>query len=870
MKISRSKTSATAIALFLMLAMAISLVALPTTAAQQYVSVGTRKTYAFIGANPNPVGVNQVVGFHFGITQQLASPSYGWQGLTITVTRPDNTTETLGTYITDSTGGSAITYVPTMIGTYYLQTNFPEQRMPLTAAGIPTNTTMLASTSDKLALTVQQEPVTYWPGMPLPSEYWTRPINGQLWEWSSIAGDWLEHKAYFTSTFAPDNEEAPESAHVLWTKQLAGGGLAGGGAANVGSPTIDYGNLQYETGGAYNDKFLNSIIISGVLYYNRYETRGGTTISQEIVAVDLHTGEELWDKPLIGRTGNTTGGTVPTANIMIDGQSDQFPDGIGRRLAFGQVFAWMSYNYQGVYGLLWTTTGTTWMAFDALTGRWMYTITDVPSGTTIYGSRDEIYRYTVNLAQGWMALWNSSALVSMEGSWDPHGKVYNASGRTTAGALATEPARAWAWNITIPKGLSGSAQAVTLNDKVFGAEVTPTVVRAWAFSLKKGQEGSLLFDKTWTPPAEWALANRTSAIRISETSLEAGVFIVVNVDTRQHWGFSTTKGEYLWGPIKQDNYLEIYQEAMAIIVDGRYLCGSTSGIISCFNVTTGEFLWNYAAKDVYHSNPVGVNFPLRAPAAIVVDGKIYGGYGEHSPNDPLPRGAPFFCIDLETGKEIWLQYMSVASYSYTPLIGDSIIATLNVYDNRIYAIGKGPSATTVTASPKVSVNGNSVLVEGMVTDVSPGTNEYALAARFPNGVPATADESMSEWMRYVYMQFPRPTNATGVEVVLSVLDPNNNTYEVGRTTSDASGMFSCAFTPEVAGKYTIIASFAGSKSYYGSFAETAINVEEAPPAPAAPEPAAAQPPLDMYVLYATIAIIIAIAIVGLLILRKRP
>jgi hypothetical protein len=104
-----------------------------------------------------------------------------------------------------------------------------------------------------------------------------------------------------------------------------------------------------------------------------------------------------------------------------------------------------------------------------------------------------------------------------------------------------------------------------------------------------------------------------------------------------------------------------------------------------------------------------------------------------------------------------------------------------------------------------------------------------------------------------------------------VLDPNNNVYEVGRATSDASGFYSVAFTPEVPGKYTIIASFAGSQSYYGSYAETAINVEEAPAATPPPTPTPA-PMTDTYVMGFGIGIIIAIVAVGLLLfllLRKR-
>ena len=67
------------------------------------------------------------------------------------------------------------------------------------------------------------------------------------------------------------------------------------------------------------------------------------------------------------------------------------------------------------------------------------------------------------------------------------------------------------------------------------------------------------------------------------------------------------------------------------------------------------------------------------------------------------------------------------------MIADSIIVTLDTYDNSIYAVGKGPSATTVTAGPEVTVEGSSVLVKGMVTDVSPGTKQYC------------CDSSFSEW-----------------------------------------------------------------------------------------------------------------------------
>jgi hypothetical protein len=205
------------ITLILIFAITVPLNLLPTNG--QATVNNKEKTYPFIGANPNPVQIGQRVLLHYGISYALAGLGNGWTGITITVTKPDTTTETLTCGITDTTGGSSIWYTPTMVGNYTLETNFPEQKMPSTSAGIPINTTMLASKSEKMTLIVQEEPIEAWPGQPLPTEYWSRPINAQLYEWTTIGGDWLEHKAFFASTYAPFNSEAPETAHILWTRR---------------------------------------------------------------------------------------------------------------------------------------------------------------------------------------------------------------------------------------------------------------------------------------------------------------------------------------------------------------------------------------------------------------------------------------------------------------------------------------------------------------------------------------------------------------------------------------------------------------------------------------------------------------------------
>jgi hypothetical protein len=164
------------------------------------------------------------------------------------------------------------------------------------------------------------------------------------------------------------------------------------------------------------------------------------------------------------------------------------------------------------------------------------------------------------------------------------------------------------------------------------------------------------------------------------------------------------------------------------------------------------------------------------------------------------------------------------------------------------------------ASPSVITRGDSVLITGTVSDQSPNTDL--------KGTAAISDADQGSWMNYMVQKNIAMPNVKGVEVSLDTLDPNGNFVHIDTVTSDGSGMFKKLWTPEVPGEYTIIASFVGSQSYGGSFAETAIGVGEAPP-PTAPPEKIVFPPTETYIIGATIAIIIAIAIVGILILRKK-
>jgi hypothetical protein len=127
-------------------------------------------------------------------------------------------------------------------------------------------------------------------------------------------------------------------------------------------------------------------------------------------------------------------------------------------------------------------------------------------------------------------------------------------------------------------------------------------------------------------------------------------------------------------------------------------------------------------------------------------------------------------------------------------------------------------------------------------------------------------------MEYVYMQQPMPSNVTGVPVTLSVLDANGNYRSIGTTTSDGSGMYSLTWTPDIAGDFTVVASFAGTESYYPSSAETSFHASEVTSTTTAPVETT-QSAADLYFIPAVVGLFIAIIVVGLAIIllqRKHP
>jgi len=365
----------------------------------------------------------------------------------------------------------------------------------------------------------------------------------------------------------------------------------------------------------------------------------------------------------------------------------------------------------------------------------------------------------------------------------------------------------------------------------------------------------------WRPLAAWT---RTSVVAAADSN----AWYEFTMETMSWKAYSLKTGQLLWGPTALNNPADIYgyYSQSFISAFGALYMSDLGGYVYALNATTGAKLWTFFTGNAGLETPYGA-YPLYN-LAVAADGKIYV-QGGHLYSPPMYPDSRLYCLNATTGEKIWDMPSFVITNQPNCALADGYLLMPNAYDNQLYCFGKGLSATTVSAPDTTQTLGTSILVKGTVTDQSPGQTSQGIPAK---GTPAISDQSMTEWMKYLYMQQPKPTNATGVDVVLEVLDPNNNYYEVGRTTSDASGFYSLTFTPEVSGKYTIVARFAGSESYFSSSAETAINVADAPAPTTAPTAAPASL-ADQYILPGIIGIIIAIVVcfaITILVLKKKP
>ncbi len=302
--------------------------------------------------------------------------------------------------------------------------------------------------------------------------------------------------------------------------------------------------------------------------------------------------------------------------------------------------------------------------------------------------------------------------------------------------------------------------------------------------------------------------------------------------------FDVATGTIKWTSEKADapwgNFWSYMPEASG---EGYIIATGYSGVYA-FNPANGKIAWHYIDYDTYNEEPYQSNiapngssygsYSFGSTGPIIGGGVVFAPNTEHSPTF-IYRGQGLNAINASTGEKLW-KIMGV----YTPTaIAYGVLLASDSWNGYTYAFGKGTTETTVSTQNDVIAKGSSIVLKGTVIDTSSAQK----------GTAAISDASMTDWMQYLHMQQPKPTNAKGVPVHLTAIDPNGNFQNIGTATSDVFGNYAIMWTPPVPGLYTVTATFEGSGSYYGSEAGIAFGVSEsASAAPVVtPTPTATQP-----------------------------
>ena len=153
-------------------------------------------TFAYVIATPTPIGVGQTALVTYRVDQPMTGATVstgGFSGSSVTITRPDGTTETKSDLPMDSTSSGWFSYTPDQIGTYYFQMHFPGQWANGSSFFTgPYNDYFNADESELVPLVVQEDPIEgYDRSPPLPTEPWKRPIYAENKGWWQAGDHWL-------------------------------------------------------------------------------------------------------------------------------------------------------------------------------------------------------------------------------------------------------------------------------------------------------------------------------------------------------------------------------------------------------------------------------------------------------------------------------------------------------------------------------------------------------------------------------------------------------------------------------------------------------------------------------------------------------
>ena len=931
------KTIASLIAILLTISIAIPLVDVaPANAAvssyYSYIYVGTSAGDRGIGVGQQillvawtadmPPDQGEAAG-------KVASPTgrAGWSGMQINITKPDNTSEILNMPFSDPVGANYISYTPEVPGTHYVQAIFPYTVKNITTTSFIGGMQVFAgdsriytaAVSPVTSFIVSQDPVPQWTNSPLPNDYWTRPIASAARDWYVLTGAWLGGAANVWPLGGSGGTVgsygyglAPESAHILWSKPFYIGGVM----------DDRLGDINYQTSHYQGVTFSPSVILDGKISWSPRFTAHG---NQGWQVIDLYTGETLYENdtapsPNMGQiylyeSPNQHGGFAylwRTSAAALVPQTVVVPQVYqATNLTVMKIADSISVNRSTTPMSL---GNTVWQMVDAYTFNPICYIANVSnSGTQVYGKDGSILYYnlvnkgTATNPNYYCTVWNSSAGTMVADNagtgywqWRPAGGHFGADNPFIGSSVFGTPFSMdynvvhngnvfFSQNFSVPNVIRPTNTLLNETDSIRAIRQDEYMVvgtqgrndergivqgHMMAISLApNSSRGSKLWETTFTPPATSLSKNITAAAQfvggftLNGVYPEDGVFTFQEVKQLKTWVFDLYTGQELWETTPQPQFA-YYGMSQLVYQHQLIVYGSYAGQFLSFDIKTGDPLWNYSAKGIGEESPYG-NYPMIIGA--VADGKIYTYTSEHSFTHPLYRGPNLRCINASNGVELW----SILDFGAGLGISDGRLVSSNSMDNEIYCYGKGPSGTTVTAPQIIPALGTSILLQGTVTDQTPSgrrnTNDkvdWTLA-----GTPAISDKDMSAWMEYKFMEQIYPSNATGVDVTLSAVDPNGNFIPIGTTTSDDHGNYAIPFTPEVPGTYQILANFAGTKSYGPSSATTYLAIGNGPTS----TPTVTSAPIsnaDTYFVPAVIGIIVVVIIVGailaLLLLRKRP
>jgi heme/copper-type cytochrome/quinol oxidase subunit 4 len=851
------------IALALMIVLTAPMIMIMATASAQ--TTTNLPMFLYINASPTPVGIGQTVYITLFFTKPVPtltggfSLGYQLSNLKINVVKPDGTNETLGPYITDTTGGvPAVEFVPSALGNYTFQGTYPGEKLG-TANG--QTYYLLSALSPAVTVTVQQAPLTYWTSTPMPTAYWTTPIYSSNYGWAqSVGGNWYGlGRPGFDNTGGYDGSNnnfqpystAPTTAHVLWTKLITTGGIPGGETPPGEMSSFAANSPLYHS--------FEPIILDGILFYSWYPAQ---TAYGGIVAVNLFNGQTLWVK----NTNDT--------------------------LVYGQVLTFHTIEEFGSQAFLWAfnPANNNYDILDPFTGNFMAQVNSIPSSIAGLFSTSTIalidsnepecigsilIYYTSTDAKGneYLNMWNSSLCLAgpgavgtsaefLTGDFKPSG-TYN----FTTGVEWTVPVPAANPSFGISsetnQGILLTSQPKSVFASSFGA-----IFSQWSASYETDMAYNPITGAVLFGPTNQTLINNHS---FSIMAGGGGVYVSMDKDTQQVYGYSMTTGSKLWGPTQLVvNGLSTLFGGGAIAY-GQVYIWDIGGYVNAVNLTTGKLDWTWTRGSAGYNTPYGVYPNWVFGTQSIADGMLFLSEGRcYDP--PLFPGGEKIAINCTTGNLVWA--INGAFQRDPSPIADGELLGWNGYDGQIYGFGIGPSQTTVTAPNPVTTVAAPIVITGSVTDISAGSKQVAVAANFPNGLPCVSDASMQSFMQAVYEQQPMPTNTTGVPVTIYVLDSNNNYRSIGTTTTNANGFYSLIWRPDIIGNYTVTASFAGTQSYYGSTANTAFYVN-----PAASTTAPTASPIsglasNNTLMYGLVSIIIVIIIIGavlaILVTRKRP